>query len=224
MAEPEIRLQVGDAVQIQLFSDQNNTRYLVKVIGYVPGLSLIVHTPRARGNPLLLRESQLLLLRLLSGNMVYAFETDILRVCTRPYPYLHLAYPRDFEQATIRKAYRASVQVFASLANDTLASGPQGRVPGVIIDLSVAGALIRVDQACGEIGDNLTVSVKLLVAGSEKYIHIPAVIRRIRSEQHPDKPGQRVYCHGVEFILVESEEQLVLHGFVFEQLAMQRGR
>lgn len=216
MAEDGLKLQVGDNIQVQLFSDPDDNRYLVKVIGFVPGQSLIVHTPRTRGNSLLLREGQLLTLRVLSGNTVYAFETNVLRSCMQPYPYLHLAYPREFEHMVVRKAPRARVNVIASVVN--YGSDARDKLPAVLIDLSVSGGMIRAGQPCGEIGDNITVAAKIKVVNIEKYITIPAVIRRVRVLDNPEKPGQPEYHYGLEFQFLEPDDQLVLHGLVFEQI------
>jgi hypothetical protein len=59
MTDEILKLKTGDNIQVQLVADQNDTRYMVRVIGYEPNVSLLVSTPRANGLPLLVRDGQI---------------------------------------------------------------------------------------------------------------------------------------------------------------------
>lgn len=212
MAEQEFKLQPGDALQLTLFGD--DTRHFVKVIGYLAGQSLLISTPRVKGQAMLLREGQLVTVRLLSGGTVYAFETQILRASLTPYPYLHLVYPKEFESTVVRKAQRTSAHVIASVEN-THSDQPQP-LPAIIADMSTAGAMLESKRALGKAGDNIVINAKLMVGNIERYVSVGALIRNVR-EKAGDPPA--VIQHGVEFQLLSTEEQLILHGFVYEQIA-----
>jgi len=148
MAEQEFKLQPGDTLQLTLYGDE--TRHFVKVIGYLTGQSLLISTPRIKGQAMLLREGQAVTVRLLSGGTVYAFETQILRASLTPYPYLHLVYPKEFESTVVRKAQRASAHVIASIEN-THSDQPQPQ-PALIADMSTAGAMERVNARSAKRG------------------------------------------------------------------------
>lgn len=213
MAEQEFKLQPGDTLQLTLFGDE--TRHLVKVIGYLAGQSLLISTPRIKGQAMLLREDQRVTVRLLSGGSVFAFETQILRASLTPYPYLHLVYPKEFESTVVRKAQRTSAHVIASVEN-THSELPQPQ-PAIIADMSTAGAMLESKSPFGKPGDNIVISAKFVVGNIERYISVGALIRNVREKAGSEHP---VFQHGVEFQLLSTEEQLVLHGFVYEQIAL----
>ena len=49
MSDQLLQLKVGDAIQVQLPADQGEVRAMVRVIGYLPGVSFLIGTPRANG-------------------------------------------------------------------------------------------------------------------------------------------------------------------------------
>ncbi len=219
MADEIIKLKTGDNIQVQLFADQSETRYMVKVIGYEQGISLLVSTPRAKGKPLLLREAQLMTVRLLTGNTVYGFESQILRACLSPFPYLHLSYPREFESMVVRKAQRASASIIASVENNNRVTESSEPFSAKISDLSIAGAMLDASVRMGEVGDAIMIRAKVMVAGLERYLALAASVRAVRVREATEAGGKTLYQHGVEFQLLDPDDQLVLHGFVYEQIA-----
>ena len=111
MSEKKLKFSVGDVLQLQCTRDQEEDRYYVKVIGFLEHKSLMVTTPRYEGAPMLFREGHQFVVRLLSGNSVYGFETSVLRTSLHPYPYLHLAYPAELAHLIVRKAHRAKTDM-----------------------------------------------------------------------------------------------------------------
>jgi c-di-GMP-binding flagellar brake protein YcgR len=219
MSDEILKLQTGDNIQVQLVADQNDTRYMVKVIGYEPNVSLLVSAPRANGLPVLLRDGQMLTVRLLTGNTVYGFESQVLRICRLPFSYLHLSYPRSFESMVVRKAQRASTNIIASVENSNRASENSEPFSAKISDLSIAGAMLEAQMPMGEVGDAIMIRAKLQVAGLEKYLALAAIVRAVRMREASAAGGKTQYHHGVEFQMLDPNDQLVLHGFVYEQIA-----
>lgn len=219
MSDQLLQLKVGDVIQVQLSTEQGDARSMARVIGYLPGVSLLIGMPRSNGNTLRVREGQLLTLRLLTGNTVYGFESSVLRVCNLPFPYLHVVYPKEFASAVVRKAQRASTNIIASVDNPDQAGDAKEPVPVVISDLSVAGASLLASQPVGEVGNAIMIRTKLVVGGIERYLSLAAMIRGIRP--HDEQGGERArYRNGVEFQMLEPDDQLVLHGYVYEQIAL----
>lgn len=222
MNDQLIKLQVGDLIQVQLFSTEpSEPRHIVRVLGFQPGVSLLIHTPRVKGNSLLLREGQLMTIRLLTGNTVYGFESRVLRVCLSPFPYLHVAYPKEFQSTVVRKAQRARTSIIASVENADRVGDNLEPFSAIIADLSTAGAMLSATTRMGEAGDSLMVRVKVVVGGIEKYLSLAAVIRGVRERAGED--GAPRHCHGIEFQMLEPGDQLVLHGYVYEQIALGNG-
>ncbi|MGA7801891.1 MAG: flagellar brake protein [Gammaproteobacteria bacterium] len=217
MSQSEMKLHVGDTLQLQFPADDARSRYYVKVIGYLPGQSLLVTTPRSEGRVLLVREGQPFVVRLLARSRVLAFSTSVLRTCARPYPYLHLIYPAEVEQTVVRKAERVPVKLVTSVENDDPGSGFDTPRAAVITDISTAGAKLRASRPLGGAGDLLTVSFRITVGEVAHAVKLPAVIRTIQHEQEDDE-GQDNCEYGVEFQLVDPTDTLALHGFVYEQI------
>jgi c-di-GMP-binding flagellar brake protein YcgR len=216
MSNPDFKISPGDVVQMQL-ANNDESRYFVKVIGYLPGQSLLVTTPTLKGVPMALREGQFVTVRLLSKNTVYAFESSVVKVTIVPYPYLHLNYPSSIESQVVRNAQRAVANIICSVENPNIRVENQQGLPAIIANLSSTGALLESRRAIGTVGENVVVNVKLTVAKIEKYLSIAAVIRNVREKPHSET---RILQHGVEFQLLSAEDQLLLHGFVYEQIAL----
>ncbi len=209
----KLELQIGDSLQLQFVSDDNKRRHYSRVIGYLQGHSVLITTPRIEGNVMLVREDQMVIVRMMTGNEVYGFTTQILSTNLRPYPYLHLAYPKDMEHITVRKAERISTRLIGSAEAETSEGAENTSNPVVIIDMSTSGAMIEVKRPVGEVGDIITLSTKIEVGGKEEYIAIPCVIRNVI---HKDTDSN--YKHGIEFQLLEQKDHFVLYGYVYEQM------
>lgn len=218
MSNESLQLKVGDIIQVQLEGDQTDTRHMVRLIGFHPGVSLLIHTPRVGGHALRLREGQQLTMRLLAGNAVYGFESKIVRVCIAPFAYLHVGYPKEFASAVVRKAQRASTNIIASVENPNQVSDDKQPFAVVIGDLSVAGASLVSPVAVGAVGESIMIRTKLMVGGIEKYLSIAAVIRGVRDREQAAENAR--FRHGVEFQMLDPQEQLMLHGYVYEQIAL----
>jgi c-di-GMP-binding flagellar brake protein YcgR len=219
MSDQLQQLKIGDAIQVQLAGDRTETRHIVRVIGCQPGVSLLISTPRANGHALLMREGHALTVRLMSGNSVFGFESKVLRVCVAPFAYLHLAYPTELASTVVRKAQRASTNIIASVENAN--RGADAREPSsvVISDLSVAGASLLAPVPFGAVGDPIMIRLKLTIGGIEKYLALTAIIRGVREREGAGSDNTR-QRHGVEFQMLEPDDQLVLHGYVYEQIAL----
>jgi len=82
----QIKLSIGDSIQLQFQSDLEQSRCVVTLIGYLKGQSVIVTTPIINGTMMLVREGQDFVIRLFSGKSAYAFTTMAKRVTNTPYP------------------------------------------------------------------------------------------------------------------------------------------
>lgn len=212
----DLQLDVGDVLQLQFATDENQRKYPTRVIGYLQGKSLLVTTPRIDGKVMLVREGQPLVVRMLSGNSVYAFNTQVLATSLKPFAYLHLTYPQEIEKIVVRKALRVVAALEANVTC-TSAEDPKAsqQTRGTIRDISTTGALVTADHSLGAPGDLLTLTLRIPVAGVQKFLKLSAVIR---SGRELPQDAAAVWQHGVEFQLLEEMDNILLHGFVYEQL------
>jgi len=210
----KLELQIGDTLQLQFVADETNRRHYAKVIGYLQGHSVLITTPRIEGNIMLIRVDQRVIVRMMTGNEVYGFTTQILSTNLSPYPYLHLAYPKEMEHITVRKAERIAIKLIGSAQLETSDDGVEHEsVPLVIQDMSTNGAMIESKRLIGDVGNVMTLSSKLKVGGKEEYINIPCIIRNI-----VHSPDHGVFKHGLEYQLLEPHEHFIIYGYVYEQM------
>lgn len=210
----ELKHSIGDTLQLQFSPGNAEDRYYVKLIGFLENKSIVVTTPRLDGAALKIPPDQLFIVRMISGNSAQGFTATALHSSTRPYPHLHLTYPQDLESITVRKAERVNCKLIVTVNNEeperSLGEGKSASME----DISTAGSQLFTMEAIGEKGDTITVNSKVTVADIEQYLTISGKIRRV---VEPEKEGGK-FEYGVEFVLLEDKDKLLLHGFVYEQM------
>ncbi len=226
----EFKVKLGDLVQLQFIPEDGRERLNAKVIGHSANRSLIISAPKVGGKLPILRENQHFVIRMLQGNKVYGFESEVLKYYTMPYPHLHLSHPRDVECITVRSSRRVNTQHIVSIHLET-ATEDDEPVSGSMINTSVTGTLLQTDCELGELNDTLALSVELIISGIQKYIRITGIIRNISTpEDRIEEFGENeekaaaddgLFRYGIEFIDVDEDDQLILHGYVYEQIVKQ---
>lgn len=209
-------MYVGDLLQIQFVGHEQH-KFPAKAIGFVPDGSVIVTSPRHEGKALPIREGQQVIVRMMSGNNCYAFTTSVLVVANRPYDHLHLAYPKEVESIVVRKALRVSTDISVKVTHPDLDAPATSLVSTAnIVDVSTTGGMIECDIPLSNVGDSITVNMRIPVAGVEKNVKLNCLVRSVR--ERPDDDGLPIYMHGVEYQLLEQMDSILLHGYVYEQL------
>ncbi|WP_110186866.1 flagellar brake protein [Pokkaliibacter plantistimulans] len=211
----DLALRIGDPLYLETLSP--TTRYVVRLMGYVAGKSMLVTAPLAQGRPILLKEGKPIRVKLLAENRVCGFSTVVIKACMTPFNYLHLSYPKDIEVLEYRKASRISVRLIVSLDEMVEESTP-GRwpKPALCTDISTTGAKISSSEPLVDIGESLYMTARLSVANVEQIVRIPLIIRNRTLEE--DEGGQTIFHHGAEFAYLDEETRVVLSGFVYEQI------
>lgn len=207
----DIRLGVGDTLQMQSRAVGDDSRYYVKLIGFLKGKAVIVSAPTTNGQLAMLREGQAFVVRLFAGKSVYAFATTVQRNTSVPFPHVFMEYPREVRGLVVRRGARAKVAIICSVANPQSSSHA-----ATVVDLSVGGAMVLAKNPVGDRNAPVTISFKVDINGVEQLLKIPAVIRSVRAEA-PDARGNRFH-HGVEFNVGDSATQVALSGYVYQTL------
>jgi c-di-GMP-binding flagellar brake protein YcgR len=212
----EARLQIGDLVNLQVLTGATKERYSAKLIGVFHGQSVLVTTPMINGNYQFMRVDDTFVLRVFSGRSAFAFETHVLQSQHTPYPYLHLAYPREVESLVVRKGDRAKVKVICTISgyDDT-----QLQEAGTMINISIDGAMIGIKKVIGEKGQRISIKFKVIVNGVDVFMGLDAVIRSINTTQfnNTDWPCQL----GLQFVDISTENSIPLMAFVYHNLMEQ---
>jgi c-di-GMP-binding flagellar brake protein YcgR len=218
MEYTDLKLQVGETIQLQPHDGEDSRRMHSKIIGYLPGSSLLVTTPRVKDKVMIIREGQPFVVRMMLGNRIVGFTSTVLRSCARPYPYLHLSFPDQMEQIVVRKAQRVRVKLFASLKNDNpdfLSEKPHS---ATIIDISTSGSMLVASERLGDVDDKVVLTSVLKFAGTEIMLSIPAILRNVHTEKAHDAEQEVSYYHGLEFDIKDQQDVITLHGFVYENI------
>jgi len=215
-------LQIGDVLQLQFAPpNEGQDRYAATLVGFLPGQSLIITTPRKQGNPIIVREGQTFTLRMLQGSNIFGFVTRVLKVSSKPYPYLHLAYPADVESAVVRNAPRVPTEIQAIVSKKLGPSGAEDQRPVIISDISSTGARLMDREPLGEIGAVVQLTHTISVCSGEDVLRVMGVIRNIRQVTKDD--GSSVFIHGIEFRGLTRFQELLLCAYVLGSIARERG-
>ena len=190
----QIKLNIGDPIQLQFQSDMEQSRCFVTLIGYLEGQSVIVTTPIINGSIVLVREGQDFVIRLFSGKSAYAFTSTARRVTNTPYPHLHLSYPKDVRGLVVRGNSRERINIICHAATE----GGRGHAC-VARDISIGGALIAVAEKLGEVGDPIILKLRVKVRDAEHLLALKCRIRSVNASR-----------------LLVNETPSVLHGLSFE--------
>jgi c-di-GMP-binding flagellar brake protein YcgR len=213
------KVKLGEQIQLQYIPEGGRERLNAKVIGHAPGKSLIITAPRVSGSSPLLREGQYFVIRMLQGSKVYGFESSVIKYFATPYPHVHLSQPSSVECIVVRGSRRVTSQHIVSVQK----VNSEDAVSATMINTSVTGTLLKADIPLGQMENKLDISVELIVAGFQKYIRVTGIIRNVSAPEDRDDEQEKdnTYRYGIEFINVNEEDQLVLHGYVYEQIVNQ---
>jgi c-di-GMP-binding flagellar brake protein YcgR len=219
MSDDTLNLAVGATVQLQLTVPQNSPREVVRVIGYVPGGSLVVNMPSNKGNVKIVREGQIYKARMLLGDSVVGFEAKVLFVSLKPYPHMHLQYPKEFAQIIVRDSARVRTEIPCTVRDVRQPGTAENHHQARIVDLSETGAKIASDVSLGSPGDMLQLSFKLELLGVEETLNLVGKLRNQRERLDKDEqPKQRIHLHGLQFRAVNRIQQILLHAWVMERI------
>ena len=210
----ELKQNIGDTLQLQFSPGSADDRYYVKLIGFLEDKSIIVTTPRMDGSALKIPVEQRFIVRMISGNSAQGFTATALHATTRPYPHLHLTYPKDLESITVRKAERVNCKLIVTVHNEESENSSDEGISASMQDISTAGSQLLTLAPIGQKGQTIIINSKVKVADMEQYLTITGIIRRVIE---PENEGGK-YEYGIEFVLLEDKDKLLLHGFVYERM------
>ncbi len=209
----DFKVKLGDQVQLQFVPDEGRDRLNSQIIGHVPGKSLIINAPRIDGKLPIFREHQHFIVRMLQGSRLYGFESEILKYYTIPYPHIHLSLPKQIESKQVRNSQRVNTEMTVAVQQ-----GDSSKTRNVtMLNTSATGSLLQSTTALGETGDNLMISLELVISSIQKYLRIPAIIRNI-TEPTDDN---NYYRYGVQFTELDDEQKLIVNAYVNEQIVTQ---
>lgn len=214
----ELKLTHGCPLQIQVSGPEGQPeRWSCRLVGAIPGRSLLVSVPRSGGKLLRFRPGQKVLARMMVANGVGAFACTVESQSVDPYPILYLSYPKDLSFKGIRGATRVAVNQAVTVTNSSVLS--EREMVGKLADVSVTGARLELDEVLGDIGDKIQLVTRVDVAGIERDLRVEAIIRSRVERSTQEREQNLPVVYGIEFTEADEERRLLLYAYVFCKIA-----
>lgn len=213
----DLKLVYGYPLQLQVNNNGQPERFSCRLIGCLPGRSILLSVPRLAGKYSRFRPGQKMVARLMVDNGIGMFACVVEAQTSDPYPLLHVSYPESVSFKGIRGATRVTVRLPVDVTN--LSGVSDLPVSGALADISISGARMELNNAVGEVGDKLRLITSVDILGIVRQLQVNAVVRsRVeRSTQEVDENLPAIY--GIEFTEKDEDRLLLLYTYVFSQIA-----
>ncbi|MDG9667406.1 flagellar brake protein [Hahella sp. CR1] len=208
----KLGLQVGDPLHLE--SMDQSARYHVRLIGFVPGQSVMVTTPVVDGKQLILKKDRPFTVRSVAKNKVCAFTSQIKHMALQPFAHIHLEYPKELLALQVRNAERLKVEIPTQVNSDFDTGLGDWPKEAVIIDVSKTGAGVKSIVKLGDAGEEVILRFTLTVADITKTFNVNGIIRNRTILEQDDAPFR--YLYGVQFTGLSDAAKIVISGFVHE--------
>jgi len=210
-------LKLGETLQLKPLADESGgVQYFVKYLGGIEKRSLICTLPMIDDKVMFIKENTGYSVRLFSGKNVYIFNTMVEVVYSRPYPHMHLKYPREAYTNKIRHNQRVTCNIIAIVANLSGEQTETSKISGRIVDMSMGGIMFEGLKTTGNTGDHTETSFKISMEGGEALFAIPGVLRNVIEKT---QDGKTIYQHGIQFGEIPFQQRVMLQNYIFQTLA-----
>ncbi|NLQ18808.1 flagellar brake protein [Marinomonas sp. M1K-6] len=223
----DLDVPMGTSVQLEFISPPG--RHMVKVLGNIPGRSLMLSTPKLNGKNILVREGQVVNVRLMLSTHVCAFSSKVAKSYLEPAAHIHIAYPSYVETSEVRQAVRVETRLISNLEPDDSAVSIGASSSAIIIDLSLGGAKLISKEDFASVNQTMRLVCNVKIG---PYSHILKLNCEIRSQEIQmleqvqaslvdndflAKMGvEYFYVYGIRFIDVAKEAGIPLMAYILE--------
>jgi c-di-GMP-binding flagellar brake protein YcgR len=216
----DMRLRVGDRIQLQPPAAISSERYIVRLLGYLDNASLMVTAPVFNGMRVPVREHDNIVARVFSSQKAFGFDCTVVRVCKLPYDYLHLSFPDVVQGALVRKSPRIRTKIIASIAKSETSASSE-RLSGVIVDLSADGAMIKSRLQLAEKSQTIVLFFRVYLHNMEAYLTTKAIVRNIFTDDESENADALKFHHGVQFLDLQPNDSVILQSLIYQQMIEQ---
>lgn len=201
-------------VGVRMSREDSTESFLSWILGADEQYGFIVTAPYTAARSLIsVAEGQTWLFRMIYMTAVIKFQATIHKMHFQPFPLLHLSPPHRLEMRNVRASPRVAACLNATLVGDS-------DVPALITDISVGGMCVAVDRRQHEFKPNeqtvLLFTVELL--GKAYTFNTPCNVVSLKDDLQKLHP--LLSFAGVRVDLQCEQDRLVLHGLVFERIAL----
>lgn len=216
----DMRLRVGDRIQLQPPATVGTERYIVRLIGYLENATLLVTMPLENGLRVPLRENDKIVARVFTSQKAFGFTTTIERVCKIPYDYLHLSFPYAIQGSIVRKSPRVRTKVITSVTRPE-ETDESKRQSGLIVNLSADGALVRARQPLADKGDSLRMAFRVNLHNVDAFLTVNAIVRSVFRDENGEGSAAPMHNHGVQFLELKPNDSVILQSMIYQQMIEQ---
>jgi c-di-GMP-binding flagellar brake protein YcgR len=213
----DMKLTYGYPLQLQSTNSAGQPeRFSCRLIGCLPGRSILLSVPKVAGKLVRFRPGQKIVARLMVDNGIGIFTCTVDAQTADPYPILHIGYPDNVGFKGIRGATRVAIDQQVEITNIT--KQDTNVVYGHLVDISVTGARIELNTDVGELGDRLQLSVTVDIAGIVRHLVVDAIIRSHVENNPQATTSIGSIAYGVEFVEKDEDKRLLLYAYVYAQI------
>ena len=214
----DMKLVYGYPLQLQTNNSAGQPeRFSCRLIGCLPGRSILLSVPKAAGKLVRFRPGQKVVARLMVDNGIGIFASAVETQTLDPYPILHISYPDNVSFKGIRGATRVAIDHLVEASN--LTTNSEDVVPATVVDISVTGARLEVGMPLGEIGDELQITMRVGVASIVRDLVLRAIVRSRVAMDAQTSPASGMVAYGVEFMEPDEDARLLLYAYVYVQIS-----
>jgi len=211
-------LKMGEIFQLSPQGDFADVgKYNVKFMGGVDKKSIICTAPSLNDKTLFIKEFYGFSVQFFCGKNVYRFNTVVDAVFNRPYPHLHLMFPKELMVNRLRKNERISVKMIASMRNLTAGERFNSLQSARLVDLSLCGAMLESNKQGFQEGDLIECTFKLNLEAQDMMLGLKGFVRSVKTEKMVD--GKNIYRYGLQFDTLPFQEKIVLQNYIFKTMA-----
>lgn len=215
MASDFASLQLAPGAQVKLTTgDPAQPPVKARYVGCLAPQFLLVAVPPKAVGPIL-RTGVKLAVSAFTPTGIANFSSSVEAAVSQPFALVHLRYPAALAVRSVRQAPRVAVELPLQVINLEAVADRQV-AEGQLLDLSVRGARFGMTREIGQIGDEISMRLKLAFDDISRDIALAA---RIRARPVADGvSGNFPQVYGVEFSALEEEKRILLHAFVLNLL------
>ena len=166
---PPLSFEVGGQVWLEFSRDDDVQRIPTKVRGWVEKNCFFVDVPMSDGDELPSRKGEHLNVRYVFQGMLHSFATQFVRKINTPCNLWCIHYPEIHQSQDLRRQQRVQPLVTITLN--------EHEKPGVMLDLSAGGALLRLPAELPVPQEGESMSISFMLPNGERVEDLTAIVR-----------------------------------------------